>query len=47
MTETLRDGDLVLEPTSGSEEFTGFAILLDGERVGTVALRGEDGRTAS
>jgi 8-oxo-dGTP pyrophosphatase MutT (NUDIX family) len=47
VTETLRDGDLVLEPTSGSEEFTGFAILLDGERVGTVALRGEDGRTAS
>lgn len=47
MTETLRDGDLVLEPTSGSEEFTGFAIMLDGERVGTVALRGEDARTAS
>jgi 8-oxo-dGTP pyrophosphatase MutT (NUDIX family) len=47
VTETLRDGDLVLEPTSGSEEFAGFAILLDGERVGTVALRGEDGRTVS
>jgi ADP-ribose pyrophosphatase YjhB (NUDIX family)/RimJ/RimL family protein N-acetyltransferase len=47
VTETLRDGDLVLEPTSGSAEFTGFAITLDGERVGTVALRGEDGRTAS
>jgi 8-oxo-dGTP pyrophosphatase MutT (NUDIX family) len=47
VTETLRDGDLVLEPTSGSEEFTGFAIMLDGERVGTVALRGEDGRTVS
>lgn len=47
MTETLRDGDLVLEPTSGSDEFTGFAIMLDGDRVGTVALRGEDGRTAS
>ena len=47
MTETLRDGDLVLEPTSGSKEFTGFAIMLDGERVGTVALRGEDGRTPS
>jgi 8-oxo-dGTP pyrophosphatase MutT (NUDIX family) len=47
VTETLRDDDLVLEPTSGSGEFTGFAIMLDGERVGTVALRGEDGRTAS
>lgn len=43
----LRDDDLVLEPTSGSEEFTGFAILLRGERVGTVALRVEDGRTMS
>ncbi|MCD9199209.1 NUDIX domain-containing protein [Aeromicrobium wangtongii] len=41
MTVTLRDGDLVLEPTSGSAEFTGFAIVLDGERVGTVALRTE------
>jgi 8-oxo-dGTP pyrophosphatase MutT (NUDIX family) len=43
----LRDDDLVLEPTTGSEEFTGFAIVLAGERVGTVALRGEGGRTAS
>jgi 8-oxo-dGTP pyrophosphatase MutT (NUDIX family)/RimJ/RimL family protein N-acetyltransferase len=47
VTETLRDGDLALEPTSGSAEFTGFAIVLGGERVGTVALRGEDGRTGS
>lgn len=47
MTQTLRDDDLVLEPTSGSSEFTGFAIVLAGRRVGTVALRGEDGRTAS
>ncbi|MEJ7635128.1 NUDIX hydrolase [Aeromicrobium sp.] len=47
MTQTLRDDDLVLEPTSGSEEFTGFAIVLAGQRVGTVALRAEDGRTAS
>lgn len=43
----MRDDDLVLEPTSGSEEFTGFAIVLAGQRVGTVALRAEDGRTAS
>jgi 8-oxo-dGTP pyrophosphatase MutT (NUDIX family) len=47
VTETLRDDDLLLEPTSGSEEFIGFAILLGGERVGTVALRVEDGRTGS
>lgn len=47
VTETLRDDDLVLEPTSGSPEFTGFGIVLDGERVGTVALRREDGRTGS
>jgi 8-oxo-dGTP pyrophosphatase MutT (NUDIX family) len=47
VTETLRDDDLVLEPTSGSEEFIGFAIVLGGERVGTVALRVEDRRTAS
>lgn len=47
MTETLRDDDLVLEPTSGSEEFIGFAIMLGGDRVGTVALRVEDRRTAS
>lgn len=47
MTATLRDGDLSLEATSGSEEFTGFAILLAGERVGTVALRREGALTAS
>lgn len=47
MTETLRDDDLVLEPTSGSDEFIGFAIMLGGDRVGTVALRVEDRRTAS
>lgn len=41
MTVTLRDDDLVLEPTSGSEEFIGFAIVLAGERVGTVALKHE------
>lgn len=47
MTVTLRDDDLALEPTSGSDEFTGFAIVLSGERVGTVALRREDAVTAS
>ena len=47
MTVTLRDDDLSLEPTSGSEEFTGFAIVLADERVGTVALRREDATTAS
>ena len=44
---SLRDDDLTLEPTSGSDEFTGFAVVLGGERVGTVALRGEGGRTVS
>lgn len=47
MTQTLRDDDLVLEPTTGSEEFTGYAIVLDGERVGTVALRTEEPGTVS
>lgn len=44
---SLRDDDLTLEPTSGSEEFTGFAIVVDGDRVGTVALRREARGTAS
>lgn len=47
MTVTLRDDELTLESTSGSDEFTGFAIVLAGERVGTVALRREDSATAS
>lgn len=47
MTETLRDDDLVLAPTSGSDEFIGFGIELAGERVGTVALRREDRGTGS
>ncbi|MBC7631574.1 NUDIX hydrolase [Aeromicrobium sp.] len=47
MTETLRDDDLALEPTSGPEELVGFAIVLAGERVGTVALCREDPRTGS
>ncbi len=47
MNAALRDDDLVLEPTSGSDEFTGFAIVLSDERVGTVALRDEGRATAS
>ncbi|MDX6278791.1 MAG: 8-oxo-dGTP diphosphatase [Nocardioidaceae bacterium] len=43
----LSDDDLTLEPTSGSEEFIGFSILVAGERVGTVALRHEDKHTLS
>ncbi|WP_293785139.1 NUDIX hydrolase [uncultured Aeromicrobium sp.] len=41
MTEELSDGDLTLQPTSGSSEFIGFAVLVDDERIGTVALRPE------
>jgi 8-oxo-dGTP pyrophosphatase MutT (NUDIX family) len=44
---TLRDDDLTLEPTSGSEEFIGFSIMVSEKRVGTVALRREDGHTVS
>ena len=47
MTTTLRDDDLVLEPTSGSDEFIGFAVLQAGERVGTLAFRREAARTLS
>jgi 8-oxo-dGTP pyrophosphatase MutT (NUDIX family) len=47
MTATLRDDDLSLEPTSGSDEFIGFAIEVAGERVGTVALRPEDRNSGS
>jgi len=47
MTVSLRDDDLALEPTSGSDEFTGFAIVLASERVGTVALRPEGTGTMS
>jgi 8-oxo-dGTP pyrophosphatase MutT (NUDIX family) len=43
----LSDDDLVLEPTSGSEEFIGFSIMVADERVGTVALRREEGHTVS
>ena len=44
---TLTDDDLVLEPTSGADELTGWAVVIAGERVGTIALRGEDGNTGS
>lgn len=47
MSEPLYDGDLTLQPTSGSSEFIGFAAVLDGERVGTVALRPEGRRVGS
>ncbi len=47
MTTDLRDDDLVLEPTSGSEEFIGFAVQRSGERVGTLAFRREGARTLS
>lgn len=47
MTVTLRDDDLSLEPTTGSEEFIGFAIVIADERIGTVALRPEDRKTGS
>ncbi|WP_313407381.1 NUDIX hydrolase [Aeromicrobium sp.] len=43
----LRDDDLVLEPTSGTTELDGFAVLYAGERIGDVALQrapGEAGR---
>ncbi len=43
----LTDDDLVLEPTSGSEEPPAWAVVVDGERVGTIALRDEGGHTAS
>lgn len=47
MTEALEDGDLTLQPTSGSSEFIGFAVLVDGDRIGTVALRPEGKRAGS
>jgi 8-oxo-dGTP pyrophosphatase MutT (NUDIX family) len=43
---TLTDDDLVLEPTSGTE-LTGWTIVVGGEQIGSIALRGEDGNTAS
>lgn len=43
---TLTDDDLVLEPTADSD-LTGWAVVVAGERVGTIAIREEDGNTAS
>lgn len=47
MSDPLTDNDLHLVPTSGSTEFTGFAVELAGRRIGTVALQHLDGRTAA
>lgn len=44
MTTILRDNDLELRPTSGSEEFIGFSVHYEGERIGTVALAPAPGR---
>ena len=43
---TLTDDDLVLEPTADAD-LAGWTVVVDGERIGTIALRGEDGNTAS
>lgn len=43
----LSDGEIVLEPTSGSAEFEGYAIVVEGERTGTVAFRDEGRQTRS
>src|SRR5665811_722516 len=41
------DNDVVLIPTSGSDQFIGFAVQIDGERAGTVTFRHEDKSRAS
>lgn len=38
MSTILRDDDLVLEPTSGSDGLAGWALTIGGERLGTIAL---------
>ncbi|WP_019145258.1 NUDIX hydrolase [Aeromicrobium massiliense] len=38
MSDDLRDGELRLVPTSGNDDVTGFAIEVEGQRVGTVAV---------
>jgi ADP-ribose pyrophosphatase YjhB (NUDIX family) len=43
----LMSGDLILEPTSGDDEFEGWAVVVDAARRGTVALRRESRSTAS
>lgn len=47
MTPTLRDDDLVLEPTSGSADLVGWAVTIEGRRLGTIALRDEGRRVSS
>lgn len=44
---SLTDDDLALEPTTGSDEFIGFAVQQAGQHVGTLAFRREGGRTLS
>ncbi|WP_311209892.1 MULTISPECIES: NUDIX hydrolase [unclassified Aeromicrobium] len=41
MSTILRDDDLVLEPTSGSDGLHGWALTIDGDRLGTIALLDE------
>jgi 8-oxo-dGTP pyrophosphatase MutT (NUDIX family) len=43
----LSSGDLNLEPTSGSDEFDGWSVMVGGERRGTIALRRESRTTGS
>ena len=45
---TLTDDDLVLEPVSRSEDqLIGWTVEVAGEQIGSIALRAEDGNTAS
>lgn len=46
-TTALTSGGLTLEPTSGSDAFDGWAVMVSGERRGTIALRRESRSTAS
>src|SRR5689334_16208993 len=43
----LTSDGLTLEPTSGDAQFDGWAVMVNGERRGTVALRRESRSTAS
>lgn len=43
-TSSLRDDDLVLEPTSGADDLHGFAVVYGGDRIGTVALQHAHGK---
>lgn len=47
VTATLRDDDLTLVPTSGSETVHGWSITVADERVGTIALLDEGRRSGS